>query len=198
MYAYLLLGILLLFTGCGPRYVIKNQYIPPIAGVSKGCLDNCSSIRNSCQDQCQRRYQYCLDDAYGKAKAVEQDEIRAYDMAYSRYMMDFSRFQSSMHMWERDYYDYSRDFNHFQLQCERQKDNYSCHKRDELANHLKYMKRDKPREPWMPAKPSFEQILVNQQSFCSTNCGCEQSYDNCFVGCGGQVIPHKICVENCD
>ena len=84
MYAYLFLGILLLFTGCGPRYVIKNQYIPPIAGVSKGCLDNCASIRNACQDQCQRRYQYCLDDAYGKAKAVEQDELRAYDMAYSR------------------------------------------------------------------------------------------------------------------
>ena len=119
-------------------------------------------------------------------------------MAYSRYMMDFSRFQSSMHMWERDYYDYSRDFNHFQLQCERQKDAYSCRKRDEVANHLKHMKRDRPREPWVPSKPSFEQILVNQQSFCSTNCGCEQSYDNCFVGCGGQVIPHKICVENCD
>ncbi|MBV5279411.1 MAG: hypothetical protein J0647_10385 [Campylobacteraceae bacterium] len=198
MYTYILIAILLLFTGCGPRYVIKNQYIPPQAGVAKGCLDNCSAIRSSCQDQCQRRYQYCLDDAYGKAKAVEQDELRAYDMAYNRYLMDFSQFQHRARNWDRDYFDYSRDFNHFQLQCERQKDAYSCQKRDEVRNHMNRMKRDKPREPWVPSKPSFEQILVTQQSFCSTNCGCEQTYDNCFVGCGGQVIPHKICVENCD
>lgn len=198
MYAYLMLGILLLFTGCGPRYIIKNQYIPPVGGISKGCLDNCSSIRNSCQVQCQRQHQYCLDDAYGRAKAVEQDELRAYDMAYSRYLMDFSHFKNDFHNWERDYNDYSRDYDHYRYQCEREKDRYACEKRDEIANRLKHLKKDKPREPWVPVKPSFEQILVTQQSACNTSCGCDESYDGCFVGCGGQVIPQKICVENCN
>ena len=119
-------------------------------------------------------------------------------MAQMRYMMDFSHFQSRLRSWERDYHDYSRDLAHFQSKCEREKDTYACQKRDEVRNYMNRLKRDRPREPWVPVRPSFEQILVNQQSFCTTNCGCEQTYDNCFVGCGGVVIPHKICVENCD
>jgi len=194
-----LMGVMVLvLSGCGPRYVIKNQYIPPAQKGSQKCLDNCGLVRQQCQAQCQQHYQYCLDDAYAKAKAVEIDEVRAYDVAYSRYMMDLSHFRMRMHQWDRDYYDYSRDLSHFQSKCEREKDPYACRKRDELRSYLGRMKHDRPREPWAPVRPTFEQILVNQQSFCTTNCGCEQTYDNCFVGCGGQVIPHKICVENCD
>ena len=198
MYGFLMLLMALLLSGCGPRYVIKNQYIPPTQVNSQKCLDTCALSRQACQAQCQQRYQYCLDDAYAKAKAVEVDEMRAYDMAYARYMMDLSHFQMRMREWDRDYYDYSRDLSHFQNRCEREKDPYACRKRDELRNYLNRMKHDRPREPWVPVRPTFEQILVNQQSFCTTNCGCEQTYDNCFVGCGGTVIPHKICVENCD
>jgi len=198
MYGFLILLSALLFSGCGPRYVIKNQYIPPTQTNSQKCLNQCAQARGACQAQCQQRYQYCLDDAYGKAKAVEQEELRAYDMAYMRYQMDFTQFRHRLHTWERDYHDYGRDLSHFQSRCEREKDAYSCKRRDELRNHLNRMKRDRPREPWVPVRPSFEDILVNQQSFCTTNCGCEQTYDNCFVGCGGTVIPHKICVENCD
>ena len=194
-----LMGVMVLvLSGCGPRYVIKNQYIPPAQKGSQKCLDNCGLVRQQCQAQCQQHYQYCLDDAYAKAKAVEIDEVRAYDVAYPRYMMDLSHFRMRMHQWDRDYYDYSRDLSHFQSKCEREKDPYACKKRDELRSYLGRMKHDRPREPWVPVRPTFEQILVNQQSFCTTQCGCEQTYDNCFVGCGGQVIPHKICVENCD
>lgn len=196
-YVFLLLAALLL-VGCGPRYVIKNQYIPPASSVSQSCLNNCSMIRQNCQNICQQNYQYCLDDAYAKAKAVEIDEQRAYDVAYSRYQMDYGFYRMEMQRWQRDYYDYSRDLSHYQSQCERNKDPYACKKRDELRNYMNRLSHDRPREPWIPARPTFEQILVNQQSFCTTNCGCEQSYDNCFVGCGGQVIPHKMCVENCD
>lgn len=198
MYGFLILLVALVFSGCGPRYVIKNQYIPPVSTKSTQCLDNCTLIRQSCQAQCQQSYQYCLDDAYAKAKAVEHEELRAYDMAQMRYMMDFSHYQSRLRAWERDYYDYSRDLAHFQSKCEREKDTYACQKRDEVRNYMSRLKRDRPREPWVPVRPSFEQILVNQQSFCTTNCGCDQAYDTCFVGCGGTVIPHKICVENCE
>ena len=188
----------LFFVGCGPRYVIKNQYIPPASSVSQSCLNNCSLIRQNCQNQCQQNYQYCLDDAYAKAKAVEVDEQRAYEVAYSRYQIDYGFYQMEMHRWQRDYYDYSRDLSHFQSKCERDKDPYACQKRDELRRYMNRLSHDRPREPWVPARPTFEQILVNQQSFCTTDCGCDQAYDACFAGCGGQVIPHKICVENCD
>lgn len=198
MYAYVLLAIVFLFTGCGPRYVIKNQYIPPTRAISPTCLSNCELVRQTCQSQCQQNYQFCLDDAYAKAQHILVEEEALYRIAHGRYMLDFSHFQHRMRSWERDYYDYSRDLSHFQSRCERDKDVQACKKRDELRNYLNRLNRDRPREPWVPQRPSFEQILVNQQSFCTTNCGCEQVYDNCFVGCGGTVIPHKICVENCD
>jgi len=198
MYRLFLAVIMLFFAGCGPRYVIQNEYISPISGGSKVCLNNCAGIRQSCQNQCQRNYQYCLDNAYAKAKAVEVDEQRAYEIAYSRYQMDYTQYQFAFQRWQRDYYDYSRDLSHYQNQCERERDPYACKKRDELHHYMNRLSHEQPREPFVPVRPTFEQILVNQQSFCSTNCGCDQSYDNCFVGCGGQVIPHKICVENCD
>lgn len=198
MYKTIVVAVMLLLVGCGPRYVIKNQYIPPTHNISPKCLDNCALVRQTCQVQCQQNYQFCLDDAYAKSKAILIQEESAYNVAYSHYMLDFSHFQHQMRSWERDYYDYSRDLSYFQGRCESGKDASACQRRDQLRNHLNYMKRDRPREPWVPQKPSFEQILVNQQSFCTTNCGCEQVYDNCFVGCGGTVIPHKICVENCD
>jgi hypothetical protein len=193
----LTIGILVWFSGCGPRYVIKNQYIPPATN-NAVCLNRCSSMRQACQDQCQRQYQYCLDDAYMKAKAVEIDEVRAYDFAYSRYVMDMSHFRMHMHAWERDYNELSRDLSHYQSQCERDKDARACKQRDALRNRLSHLKHSRPMEPLMPMRPSFEQILVHQQSFCTNDCGCDQTYDNCFVGCGGVVIPHKICVDNCD
>jgi len=198
MHHFLWVFIALFFVGCGPRYMIKNQYIPPASSASQSCLNKCSSIRQGCQNLCQQNYQYCLDDAYAKAKAVEVEEQRAYEIAYSRYRMDAMQYEHELRNWQRDYYDYSRDLSHYQSQCERNRDAYACQKRDELQRYMKRLSHDRPREPWVPARPTFEQILVNQQSFCTTNCGCEQSYDNCFVSCGGQVIPHKICVENCD
>ena len=194
----LLLVWMFFLVGCGPRYLIKNQYIPPATAASQPCIENCSHMREGCQNQCQQNYQYCLNDAYMKAQSVDIDEQRTYDIAYSHYMLDMSRYRMALHEWQRDYYDYSRDFEHFQKQCEREKDAYACKKRDDLKHYLNRLNRDRPREPWMPTRRSFEQILVAQQSFCTTNCGCEQVYDNCFVGCGGQVIPHKICVDNCE
>lgn len=198
MYGFLAMVLMVFLTGCGPRYVVKNHYIPPTQSNAQQCLNQCSQARQQCQGICQQNYQYCLDDAYAKAKAVEIDELRAYDMAYLRYTMDVSHFQHQFRKWERDYHDYSRDLAHFQGRCEREKDASACQRRDELRNYMNRIKRDRPREPMPPRRLSFEQILVNQQSFCTTNCGCEQTYDNCFVGCGGQVIPYKMCVENCD
>lgn len=192
------IGLTLLLAGCGPRYIIKNEYIPPANANAASCLNQCSFMRQNCQDQCQRQYQYCLDDAYAKAKAVEVDEQRNFDLAYGRYQMDLMRYQMEYQRWQHDYYDYSRDFDHFQSQCERNKDPYACQRRDELRRYLSRLNHQRPREPWIPSRPSFEQILSRQQSLCVNDCGCDQTYDTCFVGCGGQVIPHKICVDNCD
>ncbi len=197
MYRFFPLFLTFLFIGCSPRYIIKNEYIAT-ANTSQACIDNCAFVRQGCQDRCQQNYQYCLNDAYNKARAVEAEEQRSYDIAYSRYRMDMMQYDMAFHRWQRDYDHYSRDLSYFQHKCESGKDGYACQRQDELRRILGHIRRERPSEPWVPVRPTFEQILVNQQSFCTTNCGCEQGYDNCFAGCGGVVIPHKICVENCD
>lgn len=198
MLRLLLMGLLLFLTGCAPRYVIQNEYITSASASFAPCVERCSVSQQTCQTQCQQRYQLCLDEAYAKAKAVEQEELKAYEHEYGRYRMDFSFFQSDMYRWRRDFDDVSRDFNYFQKRCTKDKEVSACQKRDELRRYLNRLNYERPREPRMPMRPSFEQILLNQQTFCSTDCGCEQAYDGCFTACGGRVIPHKICIEYCD
>ena len=193
-----LVMILFLYTGCAPRYVVKHEYIPPMQQNAQTCLDQCAFSKQECQARCQQERQYCLEDAYGRARAIEQAELRSYDMAYLRYQMDFNQFQHHLHMWERDYRAYERDFYHFQSRCERERDTSACRQRDEIKRRMNHLRTKRPQEPWVPVRPSFEQILIDQQRVCPVECGCQASYDSCFVGCGGTVIPHKICVENCD
>jgi len=35
-------------------------------------------------------------------------------------------------------------------------------------------------------------------SSCRDNCGCKTNYNQCFTGCGGQIIPHTVCTMFCD
>lgn len=195
---FFLISVALLCVGCGPRYVVKNNYIPPTSGNAKECLSICEQSSQLCQKSCQSRYQICLDSAMIKAQEIEQRERKEYDIAYQRYQMDYMIYQREFHRWKRDYNNYSRDLSYFHNLCERERDGNACRKRDDLRRYLSRLSHERPEEPWIPARPTYEQILVNQQSFCTTQCGCEQQYDTCFVGCGGQVIPYKMCVENCD
>ena len=32
---------------------------------------------------------------------------------------------------------------------------------------------------------------------CDTECGCDANYRVCYTSCGGQVIPHTVCVAGC-
>ena len=192
------IGLVLFFVGCGPRYVIQNEYIASSQASFKSCVERCKSEQDICQSACNRSYQACLDGAYAKAKAIEIEEQRAYEREYGYYSRDFADFQHEMYQWRREYDALSYDLNYFQRRCDKEKEAYACRKREEIRHYLHRLARERPREPRMPTPPRFESILVNQQSFCSTQCGCEQGYDSCFVGCGGRVIPHKICVENCD
>ncbi len=184
--------------GCGPRYVIQHEYIPPLHHNAQSCLDQCAFTKQTCQTQCQQERQYCLEDAYIRARKIEQSELSAYDLAYMRYQMDFNQYRHFLHLWENDYYIYRRDFELFQSRCERERDTFTCRKRDELRHQMNRLMAQRPREPLIPIRPDFNQILSYQQSTCPIDCGCQINYDSCFTGCGGTVIPHKICVENCD
>lgn len=35
-------------------------------------------------------------------------------------------------------------------------------------------------------------------SSCNSSCGCDEVYEQCFMGCGGNIIEHKRCVAFCD
>lgn len=197
MYKLLLLAITLIFSGCAPRYTTQYQYLPPTQPNGQQCVNQCMLAQQECQNNCQKQRQYCLEDAYGKARQIEQDELRAYDMAYLRYQMEFLQFRQYQSLWERDYYNSRRDFDYFQARCQGG-DTQACWRYNELKRSMGRLNFQRPREPWMPSRPDFSQILRRQQSFCMSDCGCERNYNNCFSGCGGVVVPHQVCVENCD
>ncbi len=198
MFKYILAVVgFVVFSGCAPVYVVKNQYIPPKAENTK-CLNSCLQSKKECKNECVNKYQSCMDDAFEKAKKVYAKLNNNYERKYKRYLLKMEDYDYRIFDWHNDYDESYRDWQYFRKECKVNPSNkYACDREDDLMYVIKKLRRDKPKKPRIPRKESFEKILKAEQSKCVKNCGCNDLYDSCFVSCGGEIIPHKICVKNC-
>ncbi|MDD3324402.1 MAG: hypothetical protein PHN38_04720 [Sulfurospirillaceae bacterium] len=193
MYPYTFVILALFLTGCGPKYILKNEYSISTSPQAKECVNGCSFLKQTCE----KNYQTCLNSAYERAKQVESEEIAVYHKEYDRYLFDFEGYRQERHRWEFDFDVIKRDAHYFDIRCVSSKDSYACHRANELERALRRMERNRPFPPPMPLKPSFGSILSQQQETCLAQFDCMREYDSCFVGCGGEVRTYKVCVENC-
>ncbi len=195
---FTLLLFVLFFLGCSPRYVIKNEYVSPKNINSKSCVDKCLIGKNKCQKNCEKNYNNCLSLAFDRAKRVENIEYRKYKNRYVKYINQLDKYNYNMMIWQNSYSQNSKDLHYFYKSCKKYADKYACERYMEIKKTVDDLLQNKPQKPISPQKPSFNQILLNQQNMCQRDCGCQSDYDNCFVNCGGKIILHKICVENCN
>jgi len=196
---YLFLSILaIFFMGCGPRYVIKTEYIAPRDQASKECTDKCLFQKTQCERDCERRYNNCLSMAFDRAKRVERRLDSEYQRRYNEYINKLDEYNYNISVWQSSYDQNSRDWHYFHKRCKKHGDRYACKRCKELKVVVDTLLQNKPQRPTPPVKPNFNQILVKQQSMCRRDCGCQSDYNACFTNCGGEIVLHKICVENCD
>lgn len=198
MYKFILILLAIFFVGCSPKYVTKNHYIAPEEKGFGVCVNQCEQEKKICEQDCSNMYQGCLDNAYLRAKDISAVEMIKFDKAYENYLLQLGDYRIYQHKFDKSYIRISRDFNYFKEQCIKTKDKYACERRSELNNTLYNLKHNKIRKPREPRRPSFNRILNKQQSYCKSDCGCSSSFDRCYINCGGEVIPYKFCVENCD
>lgn len=171
--AVVLLGLL---AGCAtPQYQTTVRLIPPDDAQGRACVQNCDARKAACQADCQSRYQAC-------AKALEPQVETRYEAALKQYELELRQYAAALRHYE------------IQLQFDWM-----------YAYPYRYPYWWDPwprpyfppayRAPVMPTRDSVRAQLV--KSNCQDDCGCLPAYDDCFVGCGGQIVKETVCVKNC-
>jgi len=193
--------VCLLFSGCGPRFIVKNEYVPPIETEnSKKCLNTCNITSDFCQQKCQNNYKDCSDKAFNTAKNIEKQEVIKYNNEVRHYQDEYYRYERENRMFEDDYYRMNEELNRDNYECRKHNDRFSCDRANETKNRVEHLRHKKPYPPIQPEQPNFNVILSDQQRVCesSKECGCQNTYDQCFSSCGGKINFQRICVDNCN
>ncbi|HER35694.1 MAG: hypothetical protein JXJ30_08995 [Halothiobacillaceae bacterium] len=173
----------LLLAGCAsPRYATEVRYLPPTGAGGQACLQGCQTEMRACQADCQSRRQSCIatieprvDDAFDQALRQYEAERRVYMRERRFYQIDQSlSFGFHRHPF---YYGYGYGY------------------RDPFWYTDRYFD-DPPVPPEAPSRTAIRERLVDQE--CNIDCGCQPAFDQCYIGCGGQVERRVVCVANCD
>ncbi len=181
----------------GPKYVVKNRYIPPIVVKDNSCLHICEEKFESCQKACENQYQSCMADVRLKAINIYEKDIAKYEKQLAVYQEEMRFFRQKITEYQENFKKLNDDFRFFKRICQEKQDRYACLRQKELKKEIYHFKQNKPFRPIRPKKPNLEIIIKKLMITCHRDCGCQEIYDRCFLSCGGTIIPEKICVENC-
>lgn len=188
-YIILVIGMLF-FTACSPKYKVVKEYHPPkIVNSSEAsiCIGLCESQRTACQQKCERAFSSCQVKAHRIAKQRYAAKMQKYTSQLENYVNEMQINNFDMRFYHFDYYGYP----YYNPRYGRGYGGYgsSLFWYDPMPYHSYGPK---------PQKPSLEQEnLKAEAEVCDLDCGCTQSFDNCYTGCGGQVVSKKLCIENC-
>ncbi|TCK03387.1 hypothetical protein [Phorcysia thermohydrogeniphila] len=187
----------LMLASCGsPRYIVKYKYVPPQN--SKECLKSCEVKFEECQKSCNEKFQRCINKSWEEARKIYQAELLSYRKELSAYREKRRNYLNDLIEWNEQFKRVYRDYRFFSSICRRTKERYACERKRELRELLDTVKAEKPKKPSKPKEPSLDSIFREISSKCTTQCGCQELFNNCFVSCGGKLIPYKMCIENCE
>jgi hypothetical protein len=181
-YIFIVLSALF-FLGCSPKYKVVNEYVSPKTESGKVCLGECQKQYGNCKEICKANFDICKVKADETAKANYESKMQQYLVLQERYIDDMEMYQLEidlMYGFNGFGYGYGYGYNGY-------------------YPHSIFMMRPMPLfRPVRPRKPSLAQeIQLAEMKMCQIDCGCTKSYDNCFIGCGGEVKTSRHCIENC-
>ncbi len=183
---------MLFFTACSPKYKVVKEYHPPkIANSSESaiCVGVCDSVRNACLTKCESAFSSC--------------KVKAHRIANQRYAAKMQKYTTQLESYVNniDDYRFDRGFMNFSYVGY----GYPYYYNPRYHGYANSLFWYDPMPfytdtylPPKPKKPSLEQEKLKAEAeFCDLDCGCTQKFDNCYTGCGGQIVSKKICIENC-
>jgi len=163
--------------GCAtPRYQAIYRYDPPTSVEGQACVMGCERVLAGCRAECQSAWRAC------SARVEAQVEER-YAQALRGYAADLSRYRRELDLYEWDLWvGWGQGYGGLW---------YSPWSYHPWQGYY-------PR-PYPPAEqPSRESVRVGLlKAQCNDDCGCQLKYDDCYLGCGGRMIPETRCVADC-
>ena len=191
--------IALLFTACSPKYEIKTNYNPPTDAQGRACIQECDVKRQTCQVHCNEKRDHCLAEAKERAKKAFPQIEAEYSAIMEEYASLMDRYEGEIASWDREHARLEQQFRTYRGLCDSKKDRkaYECRRAHEIDDDLEAMNAIEPSAPARPNRPILAEEIKEAQKSCSNKCGCQKSYDSCFVSCGGKLSHEKFCIENC-
>lgn len=172
----LLLALALLLSSCvSPRYQTLYRYEAPVGADAQACLQSCESKLGTCKSACQQRYQACLKDIEPLVDARHNEALKRYENDLDRYRVELQHYQFQLSLgW-----------------------GYSSFWYDPWPYYYPIPEPYFP-PPVPPRKPMREESFSRvRQERCESDCGCQSTYDACFLSCGGKLIPEVKCIAHC-
>lgn len=172
MRAVMLVGV----AGCAstnPVYQSSYRYEPPVDSAGQICAEKCEQKKGVCQQACTADYQSCLTRIEPLVDLRYGEALKRYAAALDRYRRDLDMYHLQLSLSRRDPFWYGQGY----------------------------------RQPWLgpiyfppvaPRTPSRDaELNLLKKEKCDVECGCQPSYDTCFLACGGKRVPEEKCIVNC-
>ena len=191
MIKYLLaMTTLLMMSACSPKYKTIKEYHAPRSNdsaTSTACLQTCQSARQACNTTCETTFKTCKIKANQVAQERYEAKIQHYTQQLERYVNEMQLNNFNAYFYDFDYHGYPYYRSRYGLGYGGFHHSLIWYDPMPFYNYA-----PKPRKPSL----KVEQLKA-QEEFCDADCGCTQTYDNCYIGCGGEILNKKICIENC-
>jgi len=186
------------FCACSAQYEVKKTY--DFSNTDKSCINSCELSEKQCNISCQDGYNRCLLDANNNAKELFKEYDKRYKSELYIYLKLKKRYDKQYYIWLKEYKNIEYDYNYYSEKCSISKDknSYECKKKDYFNAKLQRELSLKPTEPIKIKRVRLSDLVVQEQSSCTLNCGCADVYDRCFSKCGGKITYQKFCISNCD
>lgn len=176
--AFLLAASALVLSACAsPRYATEVRYVPPATEAGMACLQGCHVEMKACQADCQSRREACIAGIEPRVDVAFEEALKRYEVERQRYMRERQFYQLD-HALNFGYYHHPFYYGY--------------------PGPFWYTDRfydDPPVPPAAPDRATIRKRVIDQH--CNEPCGCQEGFDQCYVGCGGQVERRVVCIENC-
>lgn len=174
--------------GCaaGPRYATEVRYLPPSTEAGLACLQGCHIDMQACLADCESRRQACIAGIEPKVEVAFEQALRDYEAERRVYMRERQYYQLDRSLRFgafRDPFYYGYPGSHY----------YGY---PGPFWYTDYYFDHPPIPPVAPDRATIRSHLIEVE--CDLNCDCQDRFDQCYIGCGGQVERRVVCVENCN
>lgn len=164
----LMLLLPLVLAACAPQTVMVKRYQPPVDAAGQSCLKNCEAELSACQARCKAERDACEAQAEARARENLPKALEAYAAAMDQYRTELLFWR--LNVWQDDWF-----YDRF---------------RPRWAPRPFYGWYDPPPQ-LPPGPPTLASEIARARAACRKDCGCQPSYEACFLGCGGRIIEER-------